>query len=363
VRLKKVAALAALLVGSTLISIVVAEGLARSISPFPVKYEKLWFLSSPTFRTDAGGAVRYMPNQTIRSVMFRGDAIVYDVHFNTNDLGLIDHEDYAGSGEQRAGGRRYVFVGDSFTAGFHGGTSWVPALRDSAQRFHPDLEIYNLGVSGSGFEQFFRIVQSSATQLDFTEIVVLAISDDFWRAFWTPVATEDSIRFCGEDQPRDACVASVSPVARIFDPELGRAELIALYARLSESQTQGPRGLRDRVLESSRLVALLRQQYVRLQRKLLKDKSLARLRDLREAFQDKPMRFIHLPSMRELGQGAYDLDLEDDIAKLGIEYFPAMTACSWPEEMFFVEDGHPNATGYAAISSCVATYLDLVPKP
>jgi hypothetical protein len=117
------------------------------------------------------------------------------------------------------------------------------------------------------------------------------------------------------------------------------------------------------LVDNSRLAALLYQQYRRLNLKLLSRKSMARLSDLREAFPDKTMRFIHLPSMRELGQGEYDLDLEDDIVKLGIEYFPAMTACSWPEGMFIPEDGHPNATGYAAISSCISNYLDLVPQP
>jgi hypothetical protein len=117
------------------------------------------------------------------------------------------------------------------------------------------------------------------------------------------------------------------------------------------------------LVDNSRLAALVHQQYQRLKLKLSSGKSLARLSDLREAFPDKTMRFIHLPSMRELEEGEYDLDLEDDIVKLGIEYFPAMTACSWPEGMFIPEDGHPNATGYAAISSCISNYLDLVPQP
>jgi hypothetical protein len=35
--------------------------------------------------------------------------------------------------------------------------------------------------------------------------------------------------------------------------------------------------------------------------------------------------------VRELGQGDYDLHLKDDITEMGIEYFPAMTACDWPK--------------------------------
>jgi hypothetical protein len=108
------------------------------------------------------------------------------VRFRTNDLGFIDHEDYLVPGQSRADAPRYAFVGDSFTAGFHGGTPWVPALRDRARKTNPDLQIYNLGVSGTGFDHFGRLLKSFATDVDFSEIVILAISDDFERPFWPP---------------------------------------------------------------------------------------------------------------------------------------------------------------------------------
>jgi hypothetical protein len=81
------------------------------------------------------------------------------------------------TGQRRAKAPRYAFVGDSFTAGFHGGTPWAPALRDRARRANPDLQIYNLGVSGTGFEHFSRLLKSFATEVDFSDIVILAISD------------------------------------------------------------------------------------------------------------------------------------------------------------------------------------------
>ena len=117
-RLKKAAALAGLLLVSTMLSLVLAEGLARVLSPFPEKHDRLWMLGSPTFQTDYGGAVRYVPNQTVRSVILQDGDIVYDVRFPTNDLGFIDHEDYSSDGERPADARRLVFVGDSYTAGF-----------------------------------------------------------------------------------------------------------------------------------------------------------------------------------------------------------------------------------------------------
>ena len=360
-RAKKIVALVALLLASTTLSFVAAEGVARLVSPFPEKHETHWMLSSPTFRADAHGAVRYVPNQTIRSVILRDDAIVYDVRFRTNDLGFIDHEDYLAPSERGANGPRYAFVGDSFTAGFHGGTPWVPALRDRARETNPDLEIYNLGVSGTGFEHFVRLLESAGAEVDFSEIVILAISYDFWRPYWTPLATDDALRFCGTDEPPAYCLAAVRPVARIFDEELNQSEMLALAAKQAEGQVSAPRKPRDRLLEHSRLAALLFEQYRRFKLRLSRHESLNRLAGLRDAFPDKKIRFIHLPSMRGLTRGGYDLHLEDEIAELGIQYFPALTACSWPEGMFFAGDGHPNAVGYEAIARCVSNHLDLTP--
>jgi hypothetical protein len=345
-----------------MLSLVLAEGMARVLSPFPDTHDKLWMLGSPTFQTDHGGAVRYLANQTVRSVILQDGDIVYDLRFSTNDLGFIDHEEYSSDGERPADARRLVFVGDSFTAGVHGGTPWVPALRDDARRADPNLKIYNLGVEGSGFEQFFRLVHSASAQLDFSEIVILAISDDFWRTFWTPLASDDALRFCGEDIPPPVCLATVPPVARIFDPALDQTQLRALAARFRGGQQNVPPRLRARLIDNSRLAALLYQQYRRFKLQLSSSKSLARLADLRRAFPDKTMWFIHLPTKKELDRGDYDLQLKDHITEMGIEYFPAMTACDWPEGMFIPEDGHPNAIGYAAISNCVANYLGLVPQ-
>lgn len=358
-RIRNAAALGALLLVSTVLSFVAAEAVARWYSPFPERHEKLWLLSSPTFQLDAHGAVRYVKNETIRSAILQDDDIVYDVRFRTNDLGFIDHEDYLAASERAANGPRYAFVGDSFTAGFHGGTPWVPALRDSARKTNPDLEIYNLGVSGTGFEHFARLLESVSAQKDFSEIVVLAISHDFWRPFWTPLAADDAIRFCGKNEPPASCLTAVPPVARIFDEDLTQTEVRALAQKLREGQVAAPRKLRDRLLERSRLASLLFEQYRRFKLQLSRSKSLSRLAGLRDAFPNKKIHFIHLPSMSELMRGGYDLQLEDDIVGLGIDYFPAMTACTWPEGMFFPEDGHPNAVGYDAIARCVSSHLGL----
>ena len=317
-------------------------------------------LSSPTFKLDAREAVRYVENEIIRAVFLKDDDIVYDVRFRTNDLGFIDHEDYLVPDQSRTDAPRYAFVGDSFTAGFHGGTPWVPALRDRARKTNPDLQIYNLGVSGTGFDHFGRLLKSFATDVGFSEIVILAISYDSERPFWRPLTKGDAIHFCRADKTASDCLATVRPVARIFDRELGQAEILELLVQLQEDQPRGPRKLKDRLLEHSRMAALLREYYRRFKLQLGSRDWLNRLADLRDAFPDKKTRFIHLPTSAELKRGGYNLHPEDELAGLGVEYFPAMTACSWPEGMFMA-DGHPNALGYDAIARCVSNHLGLAP--
>ena len=359
-RARRAAALGALLLTSTALSFVVVEVAARWYSPFPERHERLWMLSSPTFKLHTREAVRYVENEIIRAVLLKDDDIVYDVRFRTNDLGFIDHEDYLVPGQRRADAPRYAFVGDSVTAGFHGGAPWVPALRDRARKANPDLQIYNLGVSGAGFEHFSRLLKSFATQVDFSEIVILAISSDALRPFWRPLTKGDAIRFCRAAETSSDCLATVRPVARIFDRELGQAEMLELAVQLREDQPRGPRKLKARLGQHSRMAALLHEYYRRLKLQLGSRDWLNRLADLREAFPDKKIRFIHLPTRWELKRGSYDLHPEDEIAALGTEYFPAMTACSWPEGMFMV-DGHPNALGYDAIARCVSNHLGLAP--
>jgi len=80
--------------------------------------------------------------------------------------------------------RPYAFVGGSFTAGFHGGKPWVPALRKDMQA--DNTEIYNLGASGTGVEHLYRLLKSVEKELKITHILILAISDDFRQKILVP---------------------------------------------------------------------------------------------------------------------------------------------------------------------------------
>ena len=94
-----------------------------------------------------------IPNESVRTVAIYTGRIEYDVKYQTNNMGFIDHKDYD---KNQPIERSIAFVGDSFTAGYHGGTPWVPGLRDKLAHDN-DLEIYNLGVDGTGIIHFEKI--------------------------------------------------------------------------------------------------------------------------------------------------------------------------------------------------------------
>ena len=351
-----------MLLGSVALTCAVAEVGLRHFLPVEARHEKTWMLSSPTFRTDSQGAVRYVENELIRSAVVAENHIVYDVRYRTNNLGFIDHEDYVVAPAGRSGdARRYAFVGDSFTAGVHGGTPWVEALRDQARSADPDLEIYNLGVEGTGFEQFSRLLDSASTQLDFSEIVILAISDDFWRPLWQPLVQGDELRFCSPPVSATECLREGPPVARIFDERLTQTELLALASRLREDPQTGSRPLRQFLVNHSRLAGMLYAQYrkFKLPRSRGFQESLTWLAQIKRAFPGKRICMIHLPTFGEVASADYDLHPEAKVLGLGIEYFPALQECTWPDQMFHANDGHPSAAGYGAIARCVSDHLGL----
>ena len=125
----------------------------RSLNILPI-YKRALMYSSKTSQLDQNGAVHYEPNKKIRTVTVYNNKIEYDVHFNTNNLGFVDDKDY--EYDNAPDKRRYAFVGDSFTAGYHAGASWVPKLRRNIEG--ENIKIFNLGVGGTGIKHFYLLI-------------------------------------------------------------------------------------------------------------------------------------------------------------------------------------------------------------
>ena len=67
------------------------------------------------------------------------------------------------------------------------------------------IEIYNLGVCGTGIDHFYRLLMSATNQLYISHIIILAISGDIERRFWYPQTNSSEIRFCEEDIAKSDC--------------------------------------------------------------------------------------------------------------------------------------------------------------
>lgn len=314
--------------------------------------DRLLFTTEAPLR-DEYGAIRHAPHRSVRSVLMYGDEFEIDTTFTTNDLGLVDHRDYLPAATASP---RYAFVGDSYAAGVEGGRPWVPALRDRL-----GLQAYALGMGATGVLGFERMLQSISRWLSFTDVVFVAISDDFHRDLWRPLTRGDEIRLCAEAQSDAAC-AEHPPTAYLMRPDTSDADLVE-RARAIQAARASRRGFMRSWLRESRLLTLLRNAAVTQfpesgQRNLL-DESRAALARVRSAYPDARIRFVHVPDRYETERGRYDLDVNQALAGTGIEYLPVLGTCPWSTENYFERDNHPDAAGYEALAQCVAGLLEL----
>ena len=351
---------ATLFISSTIIALIVAEVTIRKLDLVFLSNRFLMY-SSPTFLLDKNGAIRYFPNAHIRSVAVYDGEIEYDFQFYTNNIGFIDYRDYEEINDGN-GKENYAFIGDSFTTG-HGVGPWVPALRDRIHAINNNIEIYNLGIDASGIEHFYRLLKSSKKQLEFTYIVILAISNDFYRKFEYPLTYNNEIRFCQESLKISEC--SKQPYAiRIIDFNSSEKEILDIAQIMKESGEQYKDNRTRkwaRYLEFSYIWRLtkhiLTTKYKYSRDDVLVQQSLTSLKNIKELFPDTEIYLIHLPEKGEVARQRYLFDIGQDIESIGISYFPALKECDWSKDMFFSKDAHPNKIGYVNISDCVSDYL------
>ena len=341
--------------------------------------DKFLMRTVQNFHLDHYGAVRYVPNKSIRELGVYYGQIEYDLRYQTNDMGFIDHVNYLELTESDIITNHVVFVGDSFLAGQGGNSPWVPRLRDRVRQHKNDTQIYNLGIEGAGIEHFRRLLVSVAEDISYDEIVIFAISNDFTRPFWRPLNTPGEIRLCPLGEADNVC-AKRSPMATIINANATESEILQRAAELGAARLTATVQSKDRpspeappnLLRNSRLFMLIYNLYQenpliaagektqRVSDALLyfaKNENFNALDRIRTSFPSTPIRLVHLPERHEVSSGHYDLDLKDHTRRLEIEYFPALTQCDWSVDMFHPNDPHPNPHGYANVSTCVENYL------
>jgi len=304
------------------------------------------FLSA-FYEANADGVYTWPPNRRIRYVRTHDGRVEYDVAFESNDLGLVDDTDYVAA---PLAARRVALVGDSFTAGYHGGRPWVPEL--SRRMAAEGVRLYNLGIGGAGFPQFESLLRSVSQHVEFTDVVLVAITDDLQRAQWRLDVDEDVARFCLVTWPQWLC--------RLRPPYFHRIDLETDPSRWTarhRDSLSAPSGL----ALASVLVQVARASERREEERAKRTaKSERAIESIVETYGPKRVSFIHLPMRGEVERGEYKAgtrELAKRIRSSGVDYFPALRKCSWAGELFFRHDEHPNAAGYARIAECVGDYL------
>jgi hypothetical protein len=351
---------------SIALSLVVGELAARAIWGAPAWTDKrVVFFSSKTWKRDPTGALRYAPDAQLRAVSIFGNQVEFDVRFRTNNLGFIDPVNYAPDASKR-GKEGVVFVGDSLTAGYHGGAPWVPRLRDQAQKLRPEIEIYNLGVGAVGVINFTRLAKSVETELDFQKIVFLMITEDIYRNQWRPFERDGTLYLCPEAKTKKTCRSEPSRMLVLNDNDLGVDQMQAIMKE--KGVIQPARGVLEWWMRESFIGARLRPLIIgetpntraKPSQGMMERLFADWLEAVKTEFGPKEIVVVHLPTKADVYAGHFALDAASRAQSAGIEYISLLEECDLEFDDYFAIDGHPNSRGYQKILQCVGSALDLI---
>jgi len=328
-----------LLLLSTVITLGISEVFLRytmSEVLYPGTRGRTLYYGENTFKVEDNQAVHYRPNALIRSIAVYYNKVEYDTKHQSNNLGFLSDTDY--KKEDKKG---ILFLGDSFTAGVGSTTPWIPKL----DKHYADINLYSLGVTGTGVENFYRTYEKFENTLNYDTVVIMAISDDMTRPLWKPVEKDGWIYFDYKNkrQPIMRTIKSDVESDSLLYPE--QLFLIKGYKLVKEK-------LLHKKEKHLNFGNMPRKPYEASYRSLEKIVKLAKQKD-------KRVIFVHLLEKREFHHAKYRFNLKERIEALGIEYFPIIGKYRMDLSMYHVHDGHPNDKGYQRISEIVADILGL----
>lgn len=116
--------------------------------------------------------------------------IVFYASASTNNLGFLSDKTYTIKRNTDNPEYRIVIVGDSMTGGTTANKHWVDLVEDilnepsvhSQIGIKEKIKLYNLGVPGAGFKQFWEFYDTKGRQFDPDAVIVNYIESDFPRS-------------------------------------------------------------------------------------------------------------------------------------------------------------------------------------
>ncbi len=346
-----------LLLGSFVVGWLAAESVARAIlGPPGSAGPSAILLSEAPWRT-SGRSLYYHSDRTVRLVAVVGGRIEYDVTFPTNDAGSIDSSDY-GTRDTAARLRSWAIVGDSFTAGFHGGQPWIPQLRERVAARGQAVDIYNLGVGGTGFNHFLPSLRRAERELGFGHSAVLFVTDDLSRPWWRPVVANRRIHFCAGFMTERECVKRGSTILVLEDPEAGPDAVLEQVRR--NIPVRAASDWLGRLARFSHLAAWLDRPSPPAADDFVFAVDLpVWLGKLAHWANGREVVFLHLPERHEVARGRYDVDVGPFMTAAGFRYVPLLSDCNFARS-HYLADGHLGREGNEELVNCVGSALGLL---
>ena len=335
----------ALLCISMLIALAIAEFAVRVFLALPAKAIAMTTL--PSIVGEQGDVVRYKVNTQLVEVAVDQDGIIYSAAFDTNNLGLIDDQDYGSSEADQ----KIALLGDSFTAGYHGGSPWILEFR---KRLDESTSANNLGVAGTGIREFEKRLKWFANELELDKVFVLVISSDFYRPEWYPVIRDRKLWFCPSATESEQCLVSSNPAFHDLDAGWTNTELLSeAQSILNAGSVTSRRGLRlfdtsISAFRSMRETPAMRLTYPEVRA------NLAALDRLVKWFGVEKVVVLHLPEKHEVARNGYDIDLRQYASEQSIQYTQLQEVCPFNSSMYLDRDPHPNTLGYTHLVDCLA---------
>jgi hypothetical protein len=349
-----------LALASVLVGWIVVEAAARGLWGPPLALEeRVLFVGPRHWRVEEDGTVRYEPRERVRHVSFYGSHLEYDVVFATNNLGFVDSEDYpiAPRSPEEV---RWALVGDSFTAGYHGGEPWVGRLRERARDAGRRVTLYNLGVGGAGLPQFQRLLRRFRAELELDRVAVLFISDDLFRPLWYQIVRGGRIHHCPSDLGRSECLRGTPPFFVL--PALDTPADRLLASARAKGALSPPTSLAEWLARRTRIGALVaddRSPAARGAALRMPRAFPAWLAELREEFGALEPLLIQLPERDEVERGRHRVDARRAVEEAGLRYVSLLGECDLERSDYFLADRHPNRRGYEKLARCVGRALEL----
>jgi len=293
----------------------------------------------------------FVPDSEIRHVAgFISDDdldVRYDYHFRTNNLGLVQDADVV------PGRESLLLLGDSFTEG-QGAEPWFRLVSREIDKL--GYQAVNGGLIGTGFEQWLKLERYLVAQnVRIRKLVVLFISDDYYRPVWNFNAA--TLR----------CLSSL-PLCRFEESHFyrlpPREELSSWIVKIRSSRgTMTKTWLK---VHAEALLPITYHTFYRVRsfigRHGTQQQSRSAIAQLLKIYGAENVAFIHLPQQDEIDSGPNDLGLEArrSIQEAGGQLFDGFKLCRLTAIDYGAIDGHPNSAGYAKIASCATEVIRTV---